>query len=381
MKKILLFSRDPGGANVVASLISSLKEKEYEVKLFGKDYALIKYEQFGYSGMNIMNSLKEITLESIKNFLIEEKPDFIITGTSADDFTEKYLWKCSEELEIPSFAILDQWMNYGIRFSRFNLSQIEEYNLRKIHDYLPTRILVMDEYAKEQMINEGIEAYKVEVTGQPYFEYLIKKKKLISAEDILKYKQSVGCLDSDIIIIFAAEAINRTYLDDSKAEEIIGYSDKSILNEIYKCVKEISPKSDKNIKIIIRPHPKDDINIYTEFVLRKEERGFQVLIDKNTDGVLVINAADIVCGMSSMFLLESAIMRKPIISVQIGLKEENPFILSQIGQIETIVTSAKLKNVFEDFILKKHYGRYNLQFKYEGIKKILNLMEEFLWEN
>lgn len=381
MKKILLFSRDPGGANVVASLINSLTEKEYKVKLFGKDYALTKYEQFEYTGINIMNSLKEITLESIKIFLLEEKPDFIITGTSADDFTEKYLWKCSEELKIPCFAILDQWMNYGIRFSRFSVSQIEEYNLNKIHEYLPTKILVMDEYAKQKMIKEGIEECKIEVTGQPYFDYLIKNNNLISSEDILKYKQSKGCSDSDTIIIFATEAITKTYLDDSKAQQSIGYTDKSIFNEIYKCIKKLSAKSNKNIKIIIRPHPKDEINNYIEFISKVEEKNIQILIDKNTDGMIAINAADIICGMSSMFLLESAIIGKPIISVQIGLKGENPFILNQTGQIETISTSTKLENVFDDFILKKHYDKYHLQFKDEGIEKIINLMEEVLWEN
>lgn len=39
MKKILLFSRDPGGANTIVPLVSELSKK-YSVMLFGKDKAL-----------------------------------------------------------------------------------------------------------------------------------------------------------------------------------------------------------------------------------------------------------------------------------------------------------------------------------------------------
>ncbi|MDP4176909.1 MAG: hypothetical protein Q8900_01035 [Bacillota bacterium] len=378
MKKILLFSRDPGGANVVTPLINVLKEKEYEVKLFGKDYALNKYKQFGYGGIDILNYLQQITLESITDFLIHESPDFIITGTSADDFTEKYLWKASEKLNIPCFAILDQWMSYGIRFSEFTLAQIEEYNFKKTHSYLPTKILVMDEYAKQQMMKEGIEDYKIEVTGQPYFDYLINKNNLICSDDILKYKKNIGCVDSDIIITFATEAITKTYDEDDKAQDHIGYTDKTILYEIYECINKISSECNKRIIIIIRLHPKDEINNYSDFISKVGNKNLQVLLDKNTDAMIAINASDIICGMSSMFLIEAAIIGKPIISVQIGLKGKNPFFLNQTGQLQTVLTKSKLENVLNDFIVNQYYASYSLNFKNGAIKKVINFMEEFI---
>ncbi len=36
-----------------------------------------------------------------------------------------------------TFAILDSWLNYGIRFSEYSLSQLKKYELTKKHIYLP----------------------------------------------------------------------------------------------------------------------------------------------------------------------------------------------------------------------------------------------------
>lgn len=97
-RKIFLFSRDPGGANTIIPLVKPLKEKGYEIKLFGKDISLDKYLKAGVSGLNIMDFVKNIELESMEEFLLEERPCFIITGTSVDDFTEKYLWRAGRKI-------------------------------------------------------------------------------------------------------------------------------------------------------------------------------------------------------------------------------------------------------------------------------------------
>lgn len=115
-----------------------------------------KYNQYGLKGINIREKLRYISQEEVYKFLLKESPDFLITGTSADDFIEKYLWKAAEKLNIKSFAILDQWVNYGVRFSNFSVDGLEKYNKIKKHPYVPYRILVMDEYAKTQMVLEGI---------------------------------------------------------------------------------------------------------------------------------------------------------------------------------------------------------------------------------
>lgn len=378
MRKVILFSRDPGGANVIIPLVNPLREKGYIVKLFGKDYALTKYKQVELDGINIDNYLEDVTVVSLTKFLQKEMPDIIITGTSANDFTEKYLWKAAEKLKIPSFAILDQWMSYGIRFSEFNLSQIDKYNVEHMHCYFPTKILVMDEYAKEMMVEDGIEISRVKVVGQPYFNYLFDKAQSINKQEILDYKMSINCFDDDIIVTFATEAISQTYNEDSKALESIGYTDKTILYEVYQCIKSISFNYNKKIKLIIRLHPKDESSTYIDFLSRIEDKDIEVTIDKDTDTLLIISASDIICGMSSMFLIEATILGKPIISAQIGLKGQNPFVFNQNGLMAPILTHNELYTALSNLIVNKSYCKYCLEFNRDAIKKIIKLVEDFI---
>ncbi|MEO6923277.1 MAG: hypothetical protein ABI142_05580, partial [Bryocella sp.] len=96
MSRVLIVSRDPGGANTVIPLVKPLLAKGHEVVLYGKDVALAKYQQAGLKGLDISAILPgAVTEEALRGFLVGLDPDVVITGTSADDFTEKYLWNIS----------------------------------------------------------------------------------------------------------------------------------------------------------------------------------------------------------------------------------------------------------------------------------------------
>ena len=53
MKRILLFARDPGGANAIAPLVDKLKLRGYEPLLYGKDAALKQYRGNGLEGRDL----------------------------------------------------------------------------------------------------------------------------------------------------------------------------------------------------------------------------------------------------------------------------------------------------------------------------------------
>ncbi|MCI8918703.1 MAG: hypothetical protein HFH29_08040 [Eubacterium sp.] len=72
------------------------------------------------------------------------------------------------------------------------------------------------------------------------------------------------------------------------------------------------------------------------------------MCDRDTDSFSVLKAADLVCGMSSMFLLEAVICEKPIMSIEIGLRQENPFILEAAGICKSILDENTLYNKLRD---------------------------------
>ncbi len=372
MKRILLFSRDPGGANAIIPLVKKLQQK-YQVLLYGKDYAIEKYNQNKVPYIDITEVCNVDTEEGVRFFLEKTRPDFIITGTSADDYTEKYMWKIGFELNIKSFAILDQWVNYGIRFSKYNVSEIEEYHKEKEHDYLPTKILVMDQYAKEQIKKEGVSEDRILVSGQPYFDTLSEEFSRITKADINLYRKQIGCRDRTILIVFASEPITSTYKEYDSNSLFWGYTEKTIFASFSASLNKIAKMKDLDIKVIVRPHPKEKDNINTDC----NTSNVKYYIDNSSDSKLIMKSADLVCGMSSMFLFEAAACNIDIASIQIGLAKENPFILDKKGFINTILSTDELDTFFIDYFDGRK-NKIKLDLIYGASANVINFMEELL---
>lgn len=376
-KKILLFSRDPGGANTVIPLVVALRKKGNEVRLFGKDMALEKYSKAGLEGFDITGLVSEINQGAIENFLLSEKPDFIITGTSSSDFTEKYLWKAAEKLNIPSFAILDQWINYGLRFSRYSTAQIE-YRKALSHEYLPTKILVMDEFAKEEAIADGIESSRILVTGQPYFETLLKEKEKITSGRLDEIRRKLTLKDDDFIITFASEPVSIDYANT----DYWGFTEKTIFSELLEGVKRLSAGLEKRISIIIRPHPREDEDSFNEMSLGLGER-IKIVVDRNSSSMELISLSDIVAGMSSMFLIEALILDKPVLSILIGLKKgrENPFVPARRDLIKSITERNTLIAELDEIIVRNRRQTGGFEFIRNPVSNIISCMEKYLCQN
>ena len=380
-KVLLLFSRDPGGANAIIPLIEPLSKKGYRVNLFGKDIALAKYAKAGLPAVNIMEHIDEVNLSEVDKFVISQMPDFIITGTSADDMTEKYIWKAAEQHGIPCFAILDQWVNYGVRFSRYSVSELKRYYQNKDHAFLPTKILVMDDLAKQKAVEEGLEESRILITGQPYFETIKNALNNISKKDIDELHKKLEIQKDDYVIVFASEPISKTYHEADDSNHFWGYTERTILRSLLDALTELAPKKNKTAKVIIRPHPKEDKENFNDIVAVYEGNGISLAIDESTDSSLLIAASDLVCGMSSMFLIESAVFGKPVISVQIGLCRENPFILDQIGISKSVLTKDELDKELSKIIEKDFSSVGQFKVENEPVKKVIDAMEFLLCQN
>ncbi|MFH0969686.1 MAG: hypothetical protein V1804_04215 [Patescibacteria group bacterium] len=376
MKKVLLFSRDPGGANTVIPLFEILKERGYNADIFGKDTSLERYKKFGLNGKNIMKFIGKLGLEEIKNFLSKTKPDFIITGTSANDFTEKFLWKAAEELKIPSFAILDQWLSYGIRFSRYGVSDLEEYLKKPIHEYLPTKIFVMDDYAKREMHKTGIKSDRIVIGGQPYFDLLNEKKKKITKSGIILFKKELDISKSAFIVVFSSEPIEKAYGGKIKAIKNLGYTEKTILKELIHSLKKIAKSKKIKLNLIIKIHPKENLSDFKGIARNNGDKSLRIKIIKNCDSWNLILASDLVCGMVSMFLIESVLLNKKTLSIQIGLKKENPFILDRRNILKSVVKKKELKTRLENLIKNNKSKKYNFKLVENSSIKIINYIEK-----
>lgn len=334
MAKIMFFANDPGGANAIFPLIEPISQ-EHEVFIFAKGLALIKLPH--------SQELKGDTLKSIM-------PDFLITGTSANDKTEKYLWQEAKILNIKTMAILDHWVNYGIRFSKYGLNEIEKFD-RKCN-FLPNFICAMDELAKQELINDGVPKEIILPFGNPHFEQLIKKSK-----NIINLR-STFAREDELLVTFASEP----YIEDyGKGNE------KIVLEHLLEIIEH------KNIKIIIKLHPKEDISKYSEF---KELAN--IIIDKNTTPIEAIIMSDLIISMTSMFLIEAMLLGKNILSYQPNEIDSNKFILTRNKILPFINNKKALEQEFNKIINDKEYLSYNHSIECNTVKKIINFINREL---
>lgn len=332
MTKIIFFAHDPGGANAIAPLIEPLK-KEHEVFVFAKGPALLKLPN--------PQELQEDTLKSIR-------PDLIITGTSANDKTEKWLWQEAKKLNIRSMAILDHWVNYGIRFSEYGLNEINKFDKKCV--FLPNYIIVMDEFAKKEMAKDGVPNEIIYPLGNPHFETIIDQSK--SIQNI----RSSFVKEGEFLITFASEPYTEDY---GKGSE------KIVLEHLIDLTKA------KNVKIIVKLHPKETFSKYNEF-----KDSPNIILDKTTSPTEVIMASDLIISMTSMFLIESMILGKNILSYQPNEINPDKFILTRNKMLPFVKDKEDFREKMLNILNGERYLQYNQGMEFNAIKKITNFIKK-----
>lgn len=374
MKKIMLMARDPGGANVILALVKTLAARRYEVRLLGKDMALDRYKAFGLEAEDISKfmSLDSDLGMNMLGFIQQERPDFIISGTSVDDFTERCLWQGAAQLGIPCFCIIDQWINYGLRFSPYTLSQLEAYQRKPEHPYLPDRILVMDDEARDAMLAAGFDEERVLTSGQPYFDLLLNNMPAWSEGQINHLRSELLLERDEYLAVYISEPISQT----GNYGGILGYDEKITLKYLRQAMSRVGQRHKRRVTICVLPHPKETIDGYEDLFLENSNDMLNLRLNRHEPGD-IIRAADLVCGMSSMLFIEAVLLGCPGVSIQIGLRGSSPLVLEQKGWLQSVRDPEKLEEVLESTMKAGKTICGQTSFLSGGIEKAIKYMEEY----
>jgi hypothetical protein len=343
IKKVLFFSYQRGSANCLVPLYKRIKSDErFLVHLYGGAQAGEKYNEEHVPYKN----LDAADLQLITALLKKEKPDIIVTGTS--DNVERLLWQVGAELKIKTVAILDHWTNYQKRF------------LQNDTLVFPDVVCVMDKFAKNEMEDLGFPIEKIKVTGQPNFQVILEDARKLTITQKEQFRKKYGKKGFPMIV-FAPDPINQEKF------EVYGYTQTSILENILQVIGGRFP-------LLVKLHPANsDMSIFQKY--KKEHK---ITIIENMSEGDVIEGADIILGMFSMFLVEAVLRKKPIISIQIGLKGKDPFVLSRKGLVTTIVNQKDLDKALEECIATENYNQYMVEFEYinNPIERIIKVIDE-----
>ena len=97
---------------------------------------------------------------------VDLKPDLIVTGTSLnnlDNNIDKKLLIWANQNGVPSISIIEHWSWYIKRFEH------------KGSLLLPNYIILNDQIAFEEAVNEGLPSHRLRTLGNPHLESILTK--------------------------------------------------------------------------------------------------------------------------------------------------------------------------------------------------------------
>ena len=343
-KKILFFSCEPGGAEVLIPVINLLQSRSFEVTVATYGYAVERFKKKNVSYVEI-----EAINEDDFGILEEFKPDLVISSATSlpyKDMSEKYLWQNARKMKIKTGVFLDQWQNYSIRFSGIR----EDEKLR----YLPDFINCINDIGKQEMISEGFNENILLTFGHPYLSSLGKEAEKIDTKSKKKYLQIE---QNQKVFLFVSEAIKENY------GNTIGYDQYKVLDFFLDNIQNIP-----NSTVIIKLHPKDDIKNFKN-IISKYKNLHLIFISNEISPIECIMVSDFIYGMTSIMLIEAYILGKNVISLQPNLKINDPLVISRYNYISIIDSYMNFNALDCSYKTRK---RFDFQFLENNFLKFLN---------
>jgi len=253
-------------------------------------------------------------LNQTKNWR-DTNPTLILTGTTLGPSIEKEMILFGVDRNIPTITVIDHWSWYK---KRFQLGK----NL-----IWPDHIIVNDNYAKTQAVNDGVPEHKIFVGGNPLLESIANFDFERSKDDSLQFN-----LIENKLILFISEEIHSSFPQNS--EDYLGYDEYSVINDLIK----VMPN---DYRLLIKLHPEEKKDKYSKYL----SHNIDMAIDWTFE--MMIQIPDLIIGMQSMLLLELAMHRNDIICYRPNAKSRF------YGEEMNIINSAKKINTLSSYLINK----------------------------
>lgn len=317
MKRLLFFSSEPGGAEVLIPAIHLVKKQGYDLHVMAYGYAVERFRKGGVQISEMCNN----EWNSVSSSLRDLHPHYIITSAASlpwKDMTEKYLWDEARQAGIGSIAFIDQWQNYSERFSGTHPGD----RLK----FLPDHINCINETGRQEMIEEGFPENRLIMLGHPYLDHITKKYTMLNAEEVIsKLGMMLSDFHSKETMVFVSEPLYENYGNSR------GYSQYDVLSYFLKYVLKYRPRS----RVVIKLHPKDELKKFQGIL--KHFMDIEILVVKDElTSIECLTLSDRIFGMTSLMLIEAFLLGKTVVSLQPDLTVTDPLVLSRHGLISKI---------------------------------------------
>ncbi|MBS3150023.1 CDP-glycerol glycerophosphotransferase family protein [Candidatus Woesearchaeota archaeon] len=368
--KILSAAWHPGSANSIAPVIKQLEnDPNVELEVLAFESAA---EVFKDKGINC-SEVSSPSLESMISIVDSINPDLTLTGTSNrnkkhNEVLEQNVTLATKVRGIASLAVVDVVSTYTEIFSGSKPNQ------RFL--YLPDKVAVMNEKARQLMLEEGFPSEIIHVTGNPQFDDLSSIKSSFTQEDKERIRRELNISLNSYLVLFLSQPIEDDFGSDTSNPKYLGYTEKTVFSYLLETIQK-TKQPEQGLVLLVKTHPREGeaeslkalASSYpsTRFIGRYNPRQ-------------LILAADLVISAFSTLLYDSTLLDKPSISLQPGLIKEDMIATNPLGITVPIYTKEEIVPTLERTIHNQSYQKdlkiKRDSFKIEGnaTQNILNLI-------
>lgn len=333
---VLIFVEDPGAANFVAQLPAALAGRGWSVKILASGHAREHLLRLGVHFETVQH------LANASQILATIKPRVLIVGTASNPNTLGLaLVAEARSPRIESIGVVDAAMNPDHRFR----GQTE-----KSLAYAPDWLLVVDKSTKSDYIALGYPAERVIVCGHPHYDYIrtVRMKLENEGQNTLRQRVLPGVPKERKVIVFATDCsarLSRPQTGSLADYTLVGRKTSKgrteiVLEEFLDAVELVRPRP----YLVLRLHPKDISGDYTRYLDEFD------LVSSGDSPFESIYAADLIVGLTTMLILEAALLGKLTLSVVPRAVETDWLPTVRAGVTPCVTTRRQLRTALVDLL-------------------------------
>lgn len=191
---------------------------------------------------------------------------------------------------------------------------------------------------KEALMERGIDANRIFVTGNPNYDFVIYEAR----DDTINtsFRRTLGINRDDKVILFltSAQVEHGYWTSDMRREFICG------------AVTTLSPVLSNSVRLVIKIHPLEDLNEYHQMLASYNK---DVILLKDVNLFSIINIADVVVASYSVTIFDACVLRKPAIFLHIFNEPEYvPYV--RMGIATGVYKLPKLRSAVEELLNNSH---------------------------
>ncbi len=292
--KGLVVCNHPGGARAVLPVVESFIEGESRIVF---DLVLTD-NAFPLFNLPIRFARKEFFSEEVSPETGDEIDlhpyAFVLAGTSISGNLEKTFIRKAREQGIPAFSILDHWCEYEARF-REGSGQLNA---------IPNVIFVPDQIARQDLLDRGVQDQQIIVSGHPAFDVARTAAARFTKErrdDILRHFKLE---DTPGYLLYVSEPVEADHQGKG-----LRYSEFSILEMVCRTLLRLDEKA--RLPLVLKLHPRENPSKFEDLL-----KGYQGLtvssVKDEIDRFELLLSAKLILGISSLLLLEAAVLGLPV---------------------------------------------------------------------